>query len=106
MLCRTSMLIVFSCMLIHADDRNEELLAAVRKGDAAAVQVLLSKGADVNAKSPYGATPLFFAAERGNIAIIRILLEHGADVNVKDTFYGATALTWAAQKDRIEIIKL
>ncbi len=95
-------LIPFSCLA----DLGEDLLAAVRKGDAARVQALLAQGADANAKSPYGATGLFFAADRGNVEIIKILLDHGANVNVKDTFYGATALSWATQKERWDVIKL
>lgn len=87
-------------------DLNEDLLAAVRKNDAETVKALLAKGADVNAKSPYGATGLFFAADRGNLEIAKILIDRGADVNVKDTFYGATALTWAAQKKRADVIRL
>lgn len=94
--------IPFSCFA----DLGEDFLAAVRKGDAERVKALLAQGADVNAKSPYGATGLFFAADRGNLEIIRILLDHGANVNVKDTFYGATALTWATEKERWDIIKL
>lgn len=91
---------------VLADDLGEQLLAAVRKGDAAAVKALLAKGADANAKSPYGATGLFFAADRGNAEVARILLDHGADPNVKDTFYGATAMTWALQKKHVEVIKV
>jgi ankyrin repeat protein len=87
-------------------DLGEDFLAAIRKGDAERVKSLLTQGANVNAKSPYGATGLFFAADRGNVEVVKILLDHGADVNVKDTFYGATALTWAAEKERVEIIKL
>ena len=87
-------------------DTGEDLLAAVRKGDAGRVKALLAQGADANAKSPYGATALFFAADRGNFEIIKILLDHGANVNVKDTFYGATALSWATQKERWDVIKL
>jgi hypothetical protein len=87
-------------------DLGEDLLTAVRKGDAARVKVLLEQGADVNAKSPYGATGLFFAADRGNMEIIRILIDHGADVKVKDTFYGASAVTWAAMKSHADVIKL
>ena len=44
-------------------DPGEDLLAAVRKSDAERVKAL-AQGADVNAKSPYGATGLFFAADR------------------------------------------
>jgi len=87
-------------------DVSEDLLAAVRKGDVAQVRTLLQRGADVNAKSPYGSTGLFFAADRGNVEMVKLLIDHGADVNTKDTFYGATALVWACEKQRVEIIRL
>jgi len=87
-------------------DSGEDLLAAVRKGDAPRVKALLEQGADVNAKSPYGATGLFFAADRGNMEIMKILLDHGADVKVKDTFYGATAVTLAVNKGHVDIVIL
>ncbi|MBI1764962.1 MAG: ankyrin repeat domain-containing protein [Acidobacteria bacterium] len=89
-----------------AQSLNEDLLAAARKSDAAAVKALLAKGADVNAKSPYGATPLFFACDRGSAEVVKILLEAGADVNIKDTFYKSTPLTWAIQHDHAEVVKL
>ncbi len=89
-----------------ADEAGDELLAAARKGDVAAVKALIDKGVDVNSKSPYGSTALFFAADRGHTEVARVLLEHGANPNVKDTFYNATALTWAASKDRVEIVKM
>ncbi len=103
---RFTLILTLFTLIGYAADANEDLLAAVRKGDVAAVKALLDNGANVNAKSPYGATPLFFAANRGNIEIVKLLLERGADVDVKDTFYGATALTWAAEKGRMEILKL
>lgn len=110
MLGRVRILFVCLCAafvpFVSRADLGEDLLSAVRKGDAARVKALLAQGADVNTKSPYGATALFFASDRGNMEIIKILLEHGADVNVKDTFYGATAMTWAVEKERWEIIKL
>lgn len=105
MLLRLVTLALFA-FLLQADDLTEELLAVTRKGDLAAVKSLLDRGADVNAKSPYGSTPLFFACDRGHIEIVKLLIERGADVNVEDTFYHATALTWATDKKRVEIIKL
>jgi Ankyrin repeats (3 copies)/Domain of unknown function (DUF3471) len=89
-----------------SDELGEELLAAARKSNVEVVKTLLAKGADVNAKSPYGQTPLFFACDRGNIEIVKMLLDKGADLNVKDTFYNSTALTWAAQNKRVEVVKL
>ena len=85
---------------------NDQLFEAVRKGDAAAVTAVLDKGADVNAKFRYGTTALFKAAERGNADVTKVLLERGADVNVKDTFYRATALSWALQNDHFNVVTL
>lgn len=85
---------------------NEELLVATRKSNIELVKALLAKGADVNAKSPYGATPLFFACDRSNVEIVKILLDAGADPNVQDTFYKATPLGWALGKNNPEVLRL
>jgi hypothetical protein len=98
--------LALAALPVLALDLSEDLLAASRKGDVAAVKSLLDKGADVNAKSPYGSTPLFFACDRGYTEIVKLLVDRGADVNVEDTFYHATALRWAAQKSRLEIMRL
>ncbi len=84
---------------------NDQMWEAVRKGDAPAVTALLDKGADVNAKFRYGSTALFKAAERGHIEVVKILLARGADVKVRDTFYQATALTWALQNNHFETVR-
>ena len=84
---------------------NDQMWEAVRTGDAPAVTALLDKGADVNAKFRYGSTALFKAAERGHTEVVKILLARGADVKVKDTFYQATALTWALQNDHFETVR-
>lgn len=85
---------------------NEELITAARKSNVEAVKTLLSKGADVNAKTEYGATPLFFACDRGNAEIVKLLLAAGADIDVKDTFYKSTPISWAVQRDQAEVVKL
>ncbi|HZN07627.1 MAG TPA: ankyrin repeat domain-containing protein [Pyrinomonadaceae bacterium] len=85
---------------------NDQLFEAVRKGDAAAVAALLDKGADVNAKFRYGQTALFKAAEKGNASVAKVLLDRGADVTVKDTFYGATAMTWAMSNGHTDVVRL
>ena len=76
-------------------DKADALSEAVRKGDAAAVKKLLDEGVDVNTKFRYNRMALSFAADRGHVDVVKLLLDRGADVNAKDTFYNATALTWA-----------
>ena len=85
---------------------NDQLFEAARKGDAATVTALLDKGADVNAKFRYGQTALFKACERGHASVVKVLLDRGADPTVKDTFYGATARTWAIDNDHFEVVRL
>lgn len=91
---------------VYTQDLKEELWAAARHGDAAAVKALLDKGVDVNSKFRYDATALSYASDKGHTEVVRLLLERGAAPNVKDTFYGATPLIWAAQKGHAEIVRL
>jgi len=84
---------------------NDQFWEAVRKGDVAAVTALLDKGADVNAKFRYGTTALFKAAERGHTEVVKLLLARGADVSVEDTFYHATAMTWALDNKHLEVVR-
>ena len=58
-----------------AADPKEDWWTAARKGDAPAVQTLLDKGIDVNAKTRYGATALWFAAYKGHLDVVKVLLE-------------------------------
>jgi hypothetical protein len=84
------LLLLLLPFVAQAQDANEELLEAARKSDVEKVRALLAKGANVNAKSSYGVTPLGFACSRGSVEIVKLLLESGAEVNVTDTFYKTT----------------
>lgn len=77
-------------------DKADALSAAARRGDAAAVTKLLDEGVDVNTKFRYDVTALSYAADHGHLEVVRVLLARKAEVNIKDTFYGASPLTWAA----------
>jgi ankyrin repeat protein len=65
----------------------------------------LKGGADVNAKGPYGATPLRVASQNGHTAVVQALLAKGADVKLKDS-KGNTPLDYAKQKGHEEILRL
>jgi ankyrin repeat protein len=100
------LLLLSTASVAFAQDLKEDLFAAVRKGDAAAVRALLDKGVDVNTKFRYDATALSYASDRGHLEVVKLLLERKAEVNVKDTFYSATPLIWAAQKGHTEIVRV
>jgi uncharacterized protein len=55
---------------------------AARNGHLDMVDLLLARGAPINARNLGGATALYFAAERGHVAVAERLIERGADVKL------------------------
>ncbi|MEM7783320.1 MAG: PQQ-binding-like beta-propeller repeat protein [Planctomycetota bacterium] len=83
---------------------DREFWAAARNGALEKVKQAVESGLEVDVKTQYGATALFFACDQGHLEVVRFLLDKGADPNAKDTFYQATPVTWAQSKNRKEII--
>ena len=81
------------------------LHGAVEDGDKAKVELLLAKGAEVNAKDRYEETPLHRAASEAYWDIVNQLLAEGAEVNVKDR-NGATPLHRAVEKGYRSVVQL
>jgi ankyrin repeat protein len=69
------------------------------------VRFLLGHGANVNAKSVLGLTPLIVASERDHQEIVQLLLEKGADTNAKKVINGRTALMCACQWGYLGVVK-
>lgn len=69
------------------------------------LQLLLAKGADVNARRNAGDTPLHHAAYGGHLEAIKALLRAGADVNAQKGD-GITPLLMAAAKEREEVVEV
>ncbi|MCY4328517.1 MAG: ankyrin repeat domain-containing protein [Endozoicomonadaceae bacterium] len=65
---------------------------------------LVENGANVNAQSRCGETPLMFAARKGNISAVMYLLDHKAEVNTKSSA-GNTALMYAAQGNNPAVVR-
>ncbi len=71
-------------------EENEKLSTFHRE----LVALLLANGADCNAKTNAGRTPLQFSARNGDTQMAKLLLEKGAEINAKDQA-GWTALDHA-----------
>jgi len=93
-------------LAVFATDLNDELLSAARKGDLAAVKALCEKGASIEAKTPYGQTPLYLAAMNGHGDVVRFLLDRGASSEVKDTFYKASILDFVVMRKHYDVAKM
>ncbi len=62
--------------------RGQPLFYAIRRRNAAAVQLLLAAGADPNLQQEGRLSLLYEAASRANLDVVKLLVEAGAAVNV------------------------
>ncbi|MHC4661230.1 MAG: ankyrin repeat domain-containing protein [Planctomycetota bacterium] len=75
-------------------------------GYADACELLIEKGAEVNAKAGgWGQTPLYWAVSSGHKAVSEILIAKGADVNAKE-IWGKTPLHNAASCGRKSVAEI
>ena len=59
-------------------------MLAAHRGDPGVVNMLLERGADIDARNNGGFTPLMFAARQGHDQVIEILLNRGANANIRN----------------------
>ena len=88
-----------------AVDPNTRFRAAVLSGQIPLVRQMLAKGADVNAASADGVTPLHVAASTGNRQIVELLIAAGAHVNASDSIE-RTPLSIAIENGRADAVGL
>jgi len=93
------------------NDGNTLLSNAARFGCAGVARVLISAGADPNARSSrlpsnqaVGETPLYLAAMDNHLDVVKILIAAKADVNAKKQG-GITALMIAARYGQLESVE-
>ena len=84
---------------------TSHLYAAAHKNDMEAAKWLIANGAEVNAKTNLGGTPLHQAAWDNAAEVAKLLIDNGAEVNAKDEQRG-TPLHFAALKNAAEVAKL
>ena len=71
------------CGCTSVQEKNGALLNAARDGDTATAERMLRRHADINARNPYGDTPLNLAIRNEHLDTARLLVSKGADVNAK-----------------------
>ena len=99
LLTRAVLLLV--CSLAWGDD----LITAVKAGDANAVESMIKQGVDVDAPEANGTTALHWAVYQQDAPLVKRLLEAHAKVSVVNQF-GSTPMQEAALTGNAEIIKM
>lgn len=90
----------FEGTLLHAAARYSDWTCPTPN-----IDLLLEKGADLEAKDSHGQTPLVVGVEYQKVPTVQHLLERGADVETKDS-RGQTPLMVAVQIPRLETVSL
>ena len=78
---------------------------AANQNDMEAARWLIANGAEVNAKSESGGTPLHVAAYNNAAEVAKLLIAKGANIEAKDND-GDTPLHWAVWENAAEVAKL
>ena len=60
------------------------LILAANNGHLNCLQILISHGADIEARSNDGRTSLIWASLWGHLDVVQYLLEHGAQIDATD----------------------
>jgi len=80
-----------------ADGWTPVLRASTTSGSAETIRILMSKGADLGVRDPFGRSPAILAAWSGDVEVLQLLIGGGADVNATDK-KGESALIAAARR--------
>jgi ankyrin repeat protein len=88
-------LVLFSFGASAAPELDAKLLQAAQKANPADVRTLLAQGADPNARTADGSTPMIYAAHSGDVASVQALLGAKGDPNLANR-YGVAPMHEAA----------
>ncbi|MEA2042399.1 MAG: ankyrin repeat domain-containing protein [Bacteroidota bacterium] len=97
--------LILSGIAAVAQNTDDKLLKAVFNDKDKEAFYLLKGGANPNAYTDDGVTPLMYASEKGNIYLCKALIKYGADVNI-NPLDGTTALISACRNNQTDIMLL
>jgi ankyrin repeat protein len=99
-------LIKYNANLNEKDMFGDTVLhtAAMLNSDSSVVELLVSNGADVNARNKEGVTPLEIALKNGDISTIKYLAENGANIHTQNT-RGESPLSLALASESNELLE-
>ncbi len=109
-------IIFFGCLLIALafsvgctgqavpSQLDHELLDTSVVDGISQIQLLLDKGANVNARDAKQETLLLLAADHGRLEVVQLLIQRGAEIDTKDEV-NRTPLTAAAHNNDADIVK-
>lgn len=80
------------------------LMRAAQFSDSITINLLLSKGLDIDA-SPWGMTPVYYGVRQGNLEAVTCLVNHGANVNIADP-QNHLPVSWAAASGDINMVNV
>lgn len=97
------MVLVLAGSITDASGAENNLITAIKQGNAAQVRTLLQRRTDVNSKDADGTTALHWAVQRDDVDTVTLLLGGGADATASNR-YGITPLLLACTNGNVEVI--
>ncbi|ESO88461.1 hypothetical protein LOTGIDRAFT_234520 [Lottia gigantea] len=88
----------------QVDERNNQLLAAIKDGNNREVKRLLKGGVSPNCRHVLGWTALQQAAVNRNLEVVKFLLEVGADPNLGDEFVNVNITSREKRLNTLQVL--
>ncbi|XP_023310968.1 ankyrin repeat domain-containing protein 17 isoform X5 [Anoplophora glabripennis] len=101
--------VISPCMDVDSETESNHdtaLTLACAGGHEELVELLISRGADIEHRDKKGFTPLILAATAGHEKVVEILLNHNADIEAQSERTKDTPLSLACSGGRYEVVEL